>query len=460
MPGAHGHPRGQGLTAPGPARAHARVPARALALSLALVLTAMLGLHRASPAEAASAAAAGTYEPAADDSIVARQPVRLSRASRLQQAQLQQRPGDVELAAQQAREALRLARELGDERELGRAQAVLAPWWDSAAPPPAMRLLRASLLQSLHRFDDARRDLDVLLASEGSLAARTPTDQQQALLSRAALHQLQGRLGPAESDCRRLLAASAVGSAAQRLASACLAELDSLRGGAAGAQRAALALQGLQAALPRSSSERTWLALMQAELAVRRGEAGQAQHNFEQALAGGPEVYALTALCDWMLARGQEAKALALASRAPWAASDALAVRRVLALARSQPADARTLAESLLQSLAQDVQRGGPSHEREQALLRLHVLGQPQQAWPLAQANWRQQQEPLDALLYVQAAVAAGRGNAARALVQRLQGQGWHDVRLQAALQPSRHWTCNGGVERCIQRRLRRVEQG
>ena len=42
----------------------------------------------------------------------------------------------------------------------------LAPWWDKPDPPPAVRVMRAILLQFDHRFADALADLGAALQAE------------------------------------------------------------------------------------------------------------------------------------------------------------------------------------------------------------------------------------------------------------------------------------------------------
>ncbi|MDP0989795.1 hypothetical protein Q6249_29925, partial [Klebsiella pneumoniae] len=75
---------------------------------------------------------------------------RVDAAERARRAALARDPGQLPLALATARSALERARVHGDPRELGAAQAALAPWWTRAdAPDPAV-LLRARVLQARH----------------------------------------------------------------------------------------------------------------------------------------------------------------------------------------------------------------------------------------------------------------------------------------------------------------------
>ncbi|MDC6171289.1 hypothetical protein PO768_28130, partial [Paucibacter sp. XJ19-41] len=146
------------------------------------------------------AAADQPYTPASDTELVERLPKRLGAEQRRLRDQLGAAPANLPLALQLAREAIARSRALGDPRELGLAQAALAPWWSQAVPPAPVRLLRATIAQSQHRFDAALADLDALLATPGT----SPTIQAQAELNRAALLQLRGRLSEAQAGCQRL----------------------------------------------------------------------------------------------------------------------------------------------------------------------------------------------------------------------------------------------------------------
>ncbi len=53
-----------------------------------------------------------------------------------------------------------------DPRLLGRAQALLSTWWDLPTPPAEVRLLRATIRQSLHDFPAALSDLNILLQED------------------------------------------------------------------------------------------------------------------------------------------------------------------------------------------------------------------------------------------------------------------------------------------------------
>lgn len=389
---------------------------------------------------AACAAPAAPFVPASDNDIVERLPARLNPTDRsnpraLRQA-LQKRPDELPLALQVARDAIDRARASGDPRELGQAQAALSPWWPQADPPAPVRLLRAIVRQSRHDFEASLADLDALLApsSNAELALRA-----QAELTRATVLQVRGRLRDAQAACERLAGRTyaSLGEAVTVPAQVCIADLLSLQGrGNEARQRMGL----LERISPAASGG--WVALVQAEMAVRRGDAQAAEQHFQQALKAQSDVYTLAAYADWLLDRGANAQAARLLAGRD--AVDALLLRRAIALKRSGNPGAADAAAALAERFAAARARGDGIHAREEARFALDVQPDPARALKLATTNWAAQKEPADALLLVQAARAAGAPQAAAEVWRFVQETGWSDVRLGAP-DPAR--TAAEGVE-------------
>ena len=392
--------------------------ARFLALALVVLLAGL-----------ATAAAGAPYTPASDDAIVQKLPARWDAAARRQRDALAGDPQQLPLALATARAAIDRARLQGDPRELGLAQAALAPWWSMAQPPPAVRLLRATLLQSQHRFDAALQDLAALVRdADAPLAV-----QAQAGLTQVSVLQVTGRLDEAAQACAALRAPrfAALGPALAVPVHACAAELRSLQG------RPAQAAAEL-ATLARAAPGDRWLALLRAELAQRMGDDAAAQARFREALHGDAEVYAVAAYADWLLDRGRDRDVLELLQAHEAAEADALALRRAIALHRLRDPRAAAAAAALTARFDAARQRGDDLHAREEARLALDVLGQPERALSLARANWARQKEPADAVLLLRAAVAAGQPSAADALRAWTSDPAAVDVRLAALAKASR----------------------
>ncbi|WP_349741290.1 hypothetical protein [Roseateles cavernae] len=338
------------------------------------------------------AAADQPYTPASEAELVERLPTRLGAEQRRLRAQLVAAPTTLPLALQLAREAIARARAQGDPRELGLAQAALAPWWSQPAPPAPVRLLRATIAQSQHRFDAALADLDTLLAAPGTPAAI----QAQAELSRAALLQLRGRLPEAQAGCQRLADSHGHGALHGQV---CLAELASLqgRGDAASRELARLARQ--------PGAPAGWIALLRAELAHRRGEPA-AETLYRRALELNDDVYTRAAYADWLLERQRWPEVIGLLQGGE--SADALLLRLAIAWQRSGDAARAKPAMAELQARFEAARlRGDGGHERELARFALDLQGDAKAALAHAEANWAQQREPADALLLARARQAA-----------------------------------------------------
>jgi tetratricopeptide (TPR) repeat protein len=293
------------ISSPGARRA-ASCFVGSLAVRVALLGAAILPMVHAAP-----------FVPNSDSEVVERLPTRWGSSEQRrgeQQARLRLRtdPMQLSLALPLARDAIERARRLGDPRELGQAQAALAPWWGQPSPPPSVRLMRATVLQSQHQFDAALADLDALVNKSPTAAAAdvSPSVRAQAELTRSAVLQVLGRWPEAEAGCARLASDryAALGPAVHTSAKACLAELASLQGKAPQARRL-LADLSRQHSNPQDPQTQAWLFLLRAELAERQGASQEAQALYRQALGQGAaqaSVYTLVAYADWLLAHGRE----------------------------------------------------------------------------------------------------------------------------------------------------------
>jgi hypothetical protein len=386
------------------------------------IFTALLGIVLLGMTTGVLAGAvAAPRVPASDDEVVATLPNRLGPAARQERqlrSQLQRQPGDLGLALRLARAAIERARRDGDPRELGVAQAALAPWWQHPDAPAPVRLLRATIRQSQHDFDTALTELDALLAAPDSQVA-LPV-RAQAELTRAAVLQVRGRLVEASAGCTRLAGPRyrSLGDAVGWSARVCLAELASLQGHAAEADTTLAALAGEIDAQGGPGSA-AWLALVRAELAERQDDP-RAEALFRQAVQLQPDTYSRAAWADWLLDHGRAAEVLALIPEPdPTQLPDALLLRRAIALQRLQGQDTRRAAAATAASDALQERfdaahaRGDNTHRREEARYWLDLRGDARRALALAEANWAIQREPADARLLADTARAAGQPQAA-----------------------------------------------
>jgi tetratricopeptide (TPR) repeat protein len=329
-------------------------------------------------------------------------------------AQARAHPQDPALAARVARQAIEISRRDGDPRWMGQAQGALQSWWTQAAPPPEVRLLRATILQNQHDFGPALRDLDAIVQLD-------PT-QAQAWLTRASVLQVLGRYEEAKGSCQAVARLGAPWHG-----QACLLEVASLQGQG---EQAMDSLQKLTRQAPIALHD--WLALIQAELAERLGRRDEAEALYRQLLATAPDAYTEGAYADFLLDQGRAGEVIERLQKQQ--RNDGLLLRLALAYAQAQDPRLDATVQSLRARFAAAHERGDSVHRREEARFALHLLKRPAQALQLARANWAVQKEPADARILLEAARAARQTNAAQAARDFITQAGWTDQRLSGLL--------------------------
>ena len=350
---------------------------------------------------------AAPYLPSSGKQVIETLPRRgdpVQQELRRLRAQLNAQPGDVALATSLARRYIALGRSETDPRYLGYAQAALAPWWQQAAPPPAVRLLRATLLQSTHQFPAALADLKGVLAVEPKNA--------QAWLTLATVQTVQGDYANATASCARLSSLST-----ELITVTCIAQVGALTGRAQPSENLlALTLERSGATAPELH---VWVLTLLAEMAQRRDAATAAEARFQQALALSPnDSYLLGAYADFLLEQKRPSRVAALL--ADQTRIDALLLRRALAL--QQQGQTTALAADVTELAARfdaAMLRGDTVHQREQARFEL-LRRNPAYALRLARQNWAVQKEPADVHIYLEAALQAGDRAAAQPVIDWL----------------------------------------
>jgi predicted Zn-dependent protease len=368
-------------------------------------------------------ASAKPYTPADDNVVLERLPEKndpaLRDVKRLRAA-LDRNPADLALAARLARRAIEAARETGDPRFIGQAQAALSAWWNLTEPPPQALLLRATIKQSTHDFKGALADLDHLLAKQ-------PNDGQ-ALLTRATVLTVQGRYAEARSDCARVARL-----AVRLVAIACDAAPASLSG------EAASAYDTLRSSIATSRGNPglvEWAQTLAAEIEVRRGDATAAETHFRVALALDPrDPYLLATYSDFLLERGRAGEVLPLVS--DYTRNDSLLLRLALAEARIPDAGEAFLRHraELEDRFAAARRRGDSLHRREEARFVLEIMHEPARALQLARENWAVQRETADVRILAAAAKAAGDARALNEAREWMQRNRLEDVTLAALVE-------------------------
>lgn len=297
------------------------------------------------------------------------------------------------------------------------AQHALRHWQQHPNPPPGIHLLRALLHLQAHDFDAAQHELD--------LATERDALNPQVWLTRSTLLRVQGNYQAALRACLPL----------QTLTSAlrakiCITSTTSLTGQAEKSYQILSDLLDQQKNI--STNDLQWLHATLAEIAERLGWNTRADEHYQAALALQPADLSLhLAYADFLL--DQQRNEDVLARLNPDSNNHAIILRRKLARMQSGNKENTTISHS--QTMQDNAHKHHDTpHLRDEIRRQLHLFNQPQHALTLAKKNWRQQREPMDTRLLLQAALAAEQPSAATEVRDWLIKTQLEDVRL-AALQ-------------------------
>jgi tetratricopeptide (TPR) repeat protein len=363
---------------------------------------------------------AAPYLPAKGDDVIERLPRRSDPAQQELQrlrAQLAANPNDVTMATTVARHHIATARRETDPRYFGYAQAALAPWWQQAAPPLEVRLLRATLMQSTHHFPEAMRDLDAVVAAD-------PTNPQ-GWLTRATVQTVLGDYDGATASCAKLSRTTT-----QLVSITCITSIGAMTG------RAAASESLLDMTLRRNADAdpdlQVWVLTLLGEIAERRGDAAAAEARYKRALAINPrDSYLAGAYADFLLDHKRAAEVVKLLKDRT--RIDGLLLRYALAL-QQMPGAGEGLRRANAELKARfnaAMQRGDSVHQREQARYELHLRGDSKTALALAQQNWAVQKESADMRVLLEAALKSGNRAAAAPVLAWATKNGLEDVTVQ-----------------------------
>ena len=369
------------------------------ALRVALPCCMVVALHAAVAAPAVQPMRP-PFTPSSDDEVLQEVPP-ASNANvvriRERRAALDRMPRDLEAANRLASAYIDFGRELGDAHYVGYAEAVVAPWMARPTPPASSLILQATILQYRHRFDAAR---DLL-----KRAIRSDPRNAQAWLTLATLDMVQGDYPTAGANCGKV--AQTGGTV---LGVVCAANLRSYLGQAKQgvAMLNAVGLEARGGPPPLIA----WIEGLLAESSERLGAWDDAEAHYRRALDATPDDnFLLVAYADFLLDRGRPREVMNLLAK--YAQSDTAFLRLVLAEAAlgspDLPRDTFVMA-ARFEALAA---RGDDLFGREQVRFALHVQRNPQAALALAEQNWKVQRAPWDIRVFLEAAFAANRADAA-----------------------------------------------
>ncbi len=322
----------------------------------------------------------------------------------------------IDVALPLAQLYIKQARSTGDLRYLGYAEAMLENWTGRTGTSAEALVLHATVLQSRHDFSQALIELHRALALE--------PDHAQAWLTVATVLRVLGRYEEANAACEEV----------SRRADAAVAELcrQSLRG-LTGQLASAYAQIERISSREMPDAERAWRDSELGEMAVRLGDEAAAEHWFRNGLHASPDDFYIRAAYADLLLRGHRPREVLTLLRGQ-ESLEPLLLR--LAIAQKELRDPG-LAESrarLSAAFAAEAQRGDGVHRREESRFLLDIEEDPRAALKAAAADWQVQREVEDVLVFLRAANAAGRPEAATAAREFVREHGTEDVRITPLL--------------------------
>jgi len=363
---------------------------------------------------------AAPYRPADAATVLERLPLNKgderSRALAADRAGLAAAPRDPALAMKVASAYYALAGAEGDPRYIGYAEAALAPWAADQNAPADILYMRGKLLQWRHEYAPA---LELF-----ARALQREPGHYDTLSGRSAVLTVLADYAGARRDCEAMREREK-----ELYWVSCLAYIDGQTGKAAAAERQLADLLARDA--DNSPEGQLWLLMRMADLATRLGRTADAERYYRRALSLGiTSQYLLSNYGDFLIDQGRPAEAVALLR--DWVRSDVLLLRLALAAKATGIPEFKTYAQTLRERFAAAAMRGDTLHRQEESRFQLTVEGNKTRALELAVANWAIQREPYDARILLEAAVAAGRRDAAQPVLDWLAQSKHEDPQLAA----------------------------
>jgi tetratricopeptide (TPR) repeat protein len=314
-------------------------------------------------------------------------------------------PHDLIAAEHLAGAYIDYSRQVGDAHYAGYAEAVIASWVQAAAPPAAVLVTQATILQYRHQFSDARTMLKKALGLDPRNA--------QAWLTLATLNMVQGEYAAADRDC-----AQVANNAGVETGLACFGNLRSYTGKAH--QGLVLLAQADTAVKRGSAGYRAWIEGLIAESAERLGDWPAAQAHYLNALKLQPrDNFLLVAYADFLLDRGRAQEVLPLL--ADHIQSDTAFLRLALAQSLLHSDQIQRYTWIMAARFEALRLRGSEYFGREESRFALQLQHDPQAALDTGLRNWQVQRAPWDARVVLEAALAAKQPLAAAPVLEFLQ---------------------------------------
>jgi tetratricopeptide (TPR) repeat protein len=313
-------------------------------------------------------------------------------------------PHNMDLAVQLANAYIDYGRSTGDARYIGRGMAVVGPWLAANPVPIPVLLVRATVQQNRHAFQESRAELTALLE-------RSPRNLQ-AWLTVATVEMVQADYSAANASCVQV---AQIGG--DFMGMLCTAQLRSLTGHA---QQAYALLRLIEYPGPIAPPAiKSYVEGLLADTAARLGNYAAADRHYRAALQWTPgDNFLLADYADFLLDRHEPAAVKQLL--VGYEASDTSFLRIVFAECALHDARAGLDTAEMQARFAAMDRRGSRLYDREHAEFVLYAQHDPGRALRLAEQNWTVQRSPQDMRIFLEAALAAHEPQVARPVLAML----------------------------------------
>ena len=339
---------------------------------------------------------------------------------------LRSQPQDLSVSLAYARAVFQIGLAEGDLRWFGAAKAALLPWWKKDELPADAFFMRGLVKQGFHDFAGGLADINK--------AIELNPDKAEFWSWRFALHLLKTDLVAALEDCEsieRLFGQDE--SKAYRAI---------LRYRTGDPQTAIDLLKSLvNSPNYQSASSKEWLALHLGEAYRVAGQPDLAIATWKKQLKITPKSHIIKlSLAELWVQEGQYLQVKQMATSV--AATDALLMQYILAYKGLKDPAEKNLAVLLESRLKSQSLRQEALIERPQMIYFIDYANDPAAGLRLSIDNWKIQQEPRDAVLFLKAALALNQAQAAQTVLAWIEKTNYVDpqikelrTRLKAQLQ-------------------------
>jgi tetratricopeptide (TPR) repeat protein len=327
-------------------------------------------------------------------------------------------PKTIDEAVAQAKLALQSSRDLQDPRYLGRARALLQPWWGKDNATQELLVLQATIEQSLHLFADSRKTLLRVVSLY--------PQNVQSRLTLASLDRLTGSYKSALALCHQVSGVAST-STEKFYGDLCAADLQ------CHLTNTSLPFRDLVSKLNRARLNGqllSWAFSLLAECEERAGDSLKALAAYRSSIALVPDSYTIISYADALL-RGKQPE-LAMQVLATQPKSDSVLLRLAHAMRMRDMAQWKMIHNDIMQRFAESALRGDEvaQHARERAYAALWLSDDFREATAQASVNVETQKEVIDWLLLFEAIERTKDKTLLRRYAALLQNTGLQDARL------------------------------